>query len=148
MVTYENVIVEDEPEPVKVETPRVPLRGFDARRQKQKQQEMQEQKAEFKPQVERTRLTSYHEFLSTAFLSSYNINTKINQFDSIERKFDKSKSVFKDWKVDRTKAIQDGFLDEISYWNVPNFVKDEDEQKQIARFLTENCEFLKTYFII
>lgn len=48
-------------------------------------------------------------------------------FDSIDRKFDKNKSVFKDWKTDIEKLIKIGFEDEISYWNVPNFVKDENE---------------------
>lgn len=60
-------------------------------------------------------------------MSNYNINTKVNEFDSIDRKFDKNKSVFKDWKLDKEKLVKEGFQDEISYWNVPNFVKDESE---------------------
>jgi len=77
--------------------------------------------------VSTIKLTSYHEFLGHAFLDHYNINTKVNQFDSVDREFNKDKSVFKDWKTDRPKAIAEGFLDEISYWKVPNFVKDEEE---------------------
>lgn len=116
------MIVEDEPISEKSESPKKEERGLLLPKPKKKQP-----KPPFEPRIQKTMVTSYHEFLSTAFMSHYNINTKINEFDSIDRKFDKNKSVFKDWKLDRTKAIQEGFKDEISYWNVPNFVKDEDE---------------------
>jgi len=42
-------------------------------------------------------------------MHNYNINTKINMFDSVDRMFDKSKSVFKDWKDDNKKNIKRGF---------------------------------------
>lgn len=58
-------------------------------------------------------MASYHEFFSTAFKGNYNINSKVNKFDSIDRKFDKNKSVFKDWKTDNDKRIREGFQDEI-----------------------------------
>ena len=96
----------------------------------------------------KVKLASYHQFLGHAHIQNYNINTKINEFDQLDGVFDKNKSVFKDWKMDKAKTIQDGLIDEIQYWNVPNFVKDEDEVDKITKFLKEEAEFLKTLFII
>ena len=50
-------------------------------------------------------LTSYHEFLGQAHLDDYNINTKSNEFDAVNRNFDRNKSVFKDWKIDIEKQV-------------------------------------------
>jgi len=147
IVTYENTIIEEEPISEKSESPRENQNRF-PQFTAPKAKKKKPPKPPFVPSIEKTKLTSYHEFLSTAFLGSYNINTKVNEFDSIDRKFDKNKSVFKDWKPDRPKAVADGFKDEISYWNVPNFVKDPDEITKIEEFMVKNCEFLKTYFII
>jgi hypothetical protein len=62
--------------------------------------------------------------------------------------FDKSKSVFKDWKLDKSKLIKEGLIDEVAYWNVPNFVKDEEEVAKITKAMEKEAEFLKTLFII
>ena len=98
--------------------------------------------------VSTVKLASYHQFLGRAFVGQYNINTKVNEYDSVDRVFDKDKSIFKDWKLDKPKLIQEGFLDEISHWNVLNFVKDENEVEQIVELMKKHCEFLKTLFII
>ena len=39
--------------------------------------------------------------MSHAHLGEYKTNLRVNEFDSVDRKFDKDKSVFKDWKVDK-----------------------------------------------
>ena len=67
----------------------------------------------FEPIESTVKLTSYHEFLGHPFLGDYKINTKVNQFDSVDRVFNKERSVFKDWRLDRPKAMADGFLDEM-----------------------------------
>lgn len=77
--------------------------------------------------ISNIKLTSYHEFVGEAFLYDYNIGKKINEMDKIDRKFDKNRSVFKDWKLDNPKLVAEGFLEEISHWNVPNFIKEEQE---------------------
>ena len=102
----------------------------------------------FIPRTSVVKLTSYHEFLGQAHLGAYALNTKVNQFDSVDREFKKEKSVFRDWRLDRPKAVGEGFMDEISYWKVPNFVKDEEECAKIAAFMKENSAFLKTLFIV
>ena len=81
-------------------------------------------------------------------LANYNINTKENKFDAVERTFDRSKSVFKEWKIDRPKAIEQGLLEEIEYWNVANFVKDENEVQEIIEVMKQHAVFLKTMFTI
>lgn len=58
-------------------------------------------------------MTSYHQFLSQAYLGDYKTNTKINEFDKLDRVFDKNNSVFKDWKLDQPKKICEGLADEI-----------------------------------
>jgi hypothetical protein len=102
----------------------------------------------FVPRVSPIVMTSYHQFLSQPHLGDYKCNTKVNEFDKLDRKFDKNNSVFKDWKVDNTKKIKDGLSDEIQFWKVPNFVKDENEVEMIKELLIRNAEFLKTYFTI
>jgi len=48
-------------------------------------------------------MTSYHRFLSRAFAGDYVVNLKINEFDSVDRAFDKERSVFKEWREDKPK---------------------------------------------
>lgn len=61
---------------------------------------------EFVPMVSKVKLTSYHEFVGSAFLgSNYVTNTKENLQNKVERTFDFKKSVFKDWKRDKEKVI-------------------------------------------
>lgn len=72
----------------------------------------------FNPITSTIKVTSYHEFLGHAFLGDYKTNTKINKFNSIDRCFDKGKSVFKDWKLDVPEPIGEGFLEEIEYWKI------------------------------
>jgi len=43
------------------------------------------------------------------------------------RTFKKDLSVFKDWKIDKVKSVQDGFINETKYWNVPKIIKDSNE---------------------
>lgn len=70
-------------------------------------------KPKFVPIESNVKLASYHEFLGHAHLQNYNINLKINEFDQLDRVFDKSKSVFKDWKLDKPKLIKEGLIDEV-----------------------------------
>ena len=74
IVTYENMVVEDEPVSERSASPKMNNRSFTAAKPKKKKQP----KPPFEPHVQKTMVTSYHEFLSTAFISNYNINTKIN----------------------------------------------------------------------
>ena len=80
----------------------------------------------FDPIVSTVKLTSYHEFLGHPFLGEYQINTKLKD-SSEDRVFKKEKSVFKDWKIDRPKALADGFVDDVQYWKISGVVKQEDE---------------------
>lgn len=81
----------------------------------------------FVPLTATVKLTSYHEFLGRAFLGDYRINTKVNEFDSVDRVFNKDKSVFKDWRLDRPKAMADGFLADVEFWKISGVVKEEEE---------------------
>ena len=55
---------------------------------------------DFTPIISTFKVLSYHQFMGSAFLEDYNINTKNTKFNVNERKFDKNKSVFKDWRLD------------------------------------------------
>jgi hypothetical protein len=66
----------------------------------------------------------------------------------MNRIFDKDNSVFKEWRLDNNKSLRKGFEEEIQYWKVPNFVKDEAECTKIAAYMMDNIEFLKSLFII
>ena len=79
------------------------------------------------PKISKVKLTSFHEFLGYPNIQHYNLNIKINDFDAVNRVFNKDKSVFKDWKGDNHKQIADALSDEIKYWAVPNIVKEEAE---------------------
>ena len=103
---------------------------------------------EFIPRVSEIKLTSYHQIMSHAHLGEYKTNLRVNEFDSVDRKFDKDKSIFKDWKVDKQQLIKDGFCAEIEFWKVPNFVKDEEEVQKIIEFMQKHIVFLKTLFIM
>jgi len=98
--------------------------------------------------VSEVRMTSYHRFLSRAFSGEYKVNLKVNEFDSVERVFDKSKSVFKEWKEDKPAKIAEGMQQEIALWNVPKIVKEEDEVIEIIKYLMKKAVFLKTRFLI
>jgi len=56
--------------------------------------------------------------------------------------------VFKDWKEDKVAQVQTGLREELAYWKVPNFVKDEDECAAIEALLQKHALFLKTLFIV
>ena len=73
------------------------------------------------------KLTSYHEFLGHPFLGDYKINTKVTDFNSVDRNFNRDKSVFKEWKIDRAKVMGEGFLDEVQYCKISGVVKEEEE---------------------
>ena len=81
-------------------------------------------------------------------MKDYNQNIKHTKFNLNDRKFDKSKSVFKDWRLDNPKKIEQNFLEEIKYWKVPNFVKNEDELKDIVTYMKKESVYLKSLFIV
>jgi hypothetical protein len=81
----------------------------------------------FEPMVSEVCLTSYHQFIGEPLQGGYRVNTKINEFDSVDRMFSKDGSVWKQWKEDRQSAVEEGFLEEVATWKVPNFVKDPME---------------------
>lgn len=145
VVTYENSHVEPAPIIEEAETPKFDKRGFPIIRPPGYKKP---EKKKFIPKVAKVALTSYHQFLGRAHLSDYNVNTKLNDFNALDRVFDKDNSVFKDWRLDRPKAIADGFVAEIELWKVPNFVKDEAEVELIIKHMAANSEFLKTLFVI
>jgi len=135
-VTYSNSFEEPPPEPTppstKYNSQDENAEDNDWRKVKKvKTAKPKEEKEPFVPLQSDIRLTSYHQFLSTAHLGDYNLHIKVNEFDSVDRRFDKNKSVFKDWKVDVPKKIVEGFREEILHWKVPNFVKDQAEVQQI-----------------
>jgi len=134
-VTYSNTFEEPPPEPT---PPSTKYNSQDehaeeddgwrkAKKAKASTKPKEEEKEPFVPLQSDIRLTSYHQFLSTAHLGDYNLHIKVNEFDELDRRFDKNTSVFKDWKVDVQKKIVEGFREEILHWKVPNFVKDEAE---------------------
>ena len=146
-VTYSNTFREPSPEPTPPTTKHNSDNEDDDWR-KIKVVKKKVEKPKFEPRFSDIRCTSYHQFLSTAHLDDYNIHTKVNEFDALDRQFDKNKSVFKDWKLDNNKKIVEGFREEIQHWKVPNFVKDENEVKMIEDLMIEHCAFLKTFFTI
>ena len=64
------------------------------------------------------------------------------------RTFKKESSVFKDWKIDKPKSIQDGFLIEVKNWCIPKIIKDSNDVELITNFMKNEAEFLKNIFII
>lgn len=145
LVTYKNTLVE--PEPPKPKSPTHDKDGYPIINLT-KQKPKKKVEPPFVPKISKVKLVSYHQFLGRAHTSDYNVNIKVNDVNAINREFDKDKSVFKDWKIDKPKPIEKGMQDELSYWKVPNFVKDEEECEKIVQFMLENAEFLKTLFII
>jgi len=65
--------------------------------------------------------------MGSAYLGEYNTNVKAHLFNLKEREFDRSKSVFKDWKIDTKASLEKGFAEETAYWKVAKFVKDPNE---------------------
>ena len=154
-MTYSNTFEEPPPEPT---PPSTKYNSQDehaedddwrkAKKGKASAKPKEEEKEPFVPLQSDIRLTSYHQFLSTAHLGDYNLHIKVNEFDELDRRFDKNTSVFKDWKLDVPKKIVEGFREEILHWKVPNFVKDEAEVQQIEALMVEHAAFLKTLFIV
>ena len=93
-------------------------------------------------------ITSYHTFIGRPHMEEYNCGMKVNKQGKKTREFVKENSVFKEWRLDRSKKISEGFMHEISYWKVANFIKDSEEVEAIIKLLKNNIEFLKTVFII
>ena len=132
MVTYKNELVE--PNPKKPEEEKVEYDRFGQRKIATSMRNLydspdksKEEEPVFVPKVSTVNITSYHQFLGSAHLSEYNLNIKEQATNNVERKFDRKNSVFKDWKGDNIRKLQDGFLYEVKYWKVPKFVKDEEE---------------------
>ena len=89
---------------------------------------------EFVPLETVVSITSYHRFWSYPHHGFYNRNIKETDSSLMDRKFDKKKSVFKDWQIEKPKRMQAGFLDETRFWKVPNFVKDQQEVQDIEQY--------------
>lgn len=115
---------------------------------KQEVHESDTPKETFVPHLSTVKMTSYHQFLGRAYSEEYTVNMKVNEFDSVDRAFDKDKSVFKEWKVDKPKTISEGLLEEVALWKVPNFVKEPEECEGILDFMQSEACFLKTLFIV
>ena len=145
IVSYEKNLIEPEKTPEKEPTKFISKYGIEMNimnKRKKRKQEL------FIPITSTVKATSYHEFIGHAFLGDYKINTKINKFNSIERVFEKEKSVFKDWKLDKEDKVVEGFLDEVQYWRISGVVKEEEECAEIRDYLTGECVFLKTIFVV
>lgn len=142
LITYDNVLVEPAPITAKLVAghPAAPSAPSTLRRTSIK--------FAYEPKVSKIRLTSYHNFMGEAFLGDYKINNKINLYDTADRGFNKDRSVFKDWRMDRYQLVKDGFLEEVASWKVPNIVKDPEEQLEILDFMQAQSQFLKDLFII
>lgn len=68
-------------------------------------------KTKFEPMTTQVKLTTYHQFIGTAFLGDYNSNLKQRKEGATpKRTFNRMASLFKDWKVDEYKPIWTGFL--------------------------------------
>ena len=96
IVSYENTAVEPAPvinEPIVLDKWGNPLKA------------QTDKKKAFVPHKTIVKMNSYHQFLGHAHLGDYQINSKVNDFTSSVREFDKNKSVFKDWKLDKPKLI-------------------------------------------
>lgn len=136
-VTYSNTYEEPPPEPTPPSTKynsqdeNVTQEDWRNVKKVKKTTKPKEDNGSFIPRQSDIRLTSYHQFLSTAHLGDYNLHIKVNEFDELDRRFDKNTSVFKDWKIDVPKKIVEGFREEILHWRVPNFVKEKAEVVQI-----------------
>ena len=66
----------------------------------------------------------------------------------IIRKFDRAKSVWKDWKVDDAKIIENCLKHDFTFWKIPRFVKDEQEIKNIQKVVTKYFPILKAEHIL
>lgn len=146
LVTYKNELIE--PNPKKPEEEKIEYDRFGQKINKNLafSSEKKIEEPEFIPRVNTVSITSYHQFLGSAHLSEYNLNIKETQNNNFERKFDRKNSVFKDWKGDNIKKLQEGFLYEVKFWKVPKFVKDEEEVKEIIEYMKQHIEFLKSLF--
>lgn len=55
---------------------------------------------------------------------------KANKSKVQQRVFKKDASVFRDWKEDTTKTLENMFLDDIRFWKISRFIKDDNDRER------------------
>lgn len=63
------------------------------------------------------------------------------------RKFIKNQSVFKDWKEDTPISLSKTLLNDIKYWKVKKFIKDEQEYNDTVQVLLKFIDKIKKVYI-
>lgn len=76
------------------------------------------------------------------------VNFKEYKTKRMLRKFEKNKSIFRDWREDNSEKLIAGFEEELSHWRVPKFFKDDRTQKVIFNTLMANKFVIKTVFLM
>jgi len=60
--------------------------------------------------------------------------------------FKKETSVFRDWKEDTPKTLENMFLDDIRWWKVARFIKDENDRDRTVQVIAKHFPKIKKIF--
>lgn len=55
--------------------------------------------------------------------------------EEIIRRFDKEKSVFKNWFQDTPESLEEAANNDMKFWKVQNFCKDPEDQKKVKSII-------------
>lgn len=71
---------------------------------------------------------------------------KDNKSKVQQRVFKKDTSVFRDWKEDTTKTLENMFLDDIRFWKIGRFIKDDNDRENTMQVVGKYFLKLKKVF--
>lgn len=71
---------------------------------------------------------------------------KDNKSKVQQRVFKKDTSVFRDWKEDTTKSLENMFLDDIRFWKIGRFIKDDNDRERTMQVVGKYFIKIKKVF--
>ena len=74
------------------------------------------------------------------------IHEKVNRFKVQQRVFKKENSVFKEWKEDTQNMVDTMYQDDIKWWKIGRFIKDEDDRLRVEKLIWKNFAKIKKIF--
>ena len=60
--------------------------------------------------------------------------------------FKKDASVFRDWKEDTQKSLENMFLDDIRFWKIARFIKDDNDRERTIQVVGKHFAKIKKIF--
>ena len=85
-----------------------------------------------------------HATLAPVRLVDIPIHVKKYSTNVIEKKFEKSSSVFRDWREDTSERLSQSAEHDFQYWKMDKFIKQLDTQEQVSAIITRHIGMLKS----